>query len=265
VLSDEKAEYTVITNDGERHKAKLLAKDPVQDIAIIKIEATGLLPAKIGNSDSIRPGQTSIAIGYSLAEFSNTISVGVISGLGRTITASDGLQLSETIEGVIQTDAAINPGNSGGPLLNLKGEVIGVNTAIASGAQNIGFAIPINRAKRAIDSVKQTGEIKVPYIGIRYIRLNKEIAKKENLLVDYGALVRGTAEGPGVVPNSPAAKSGIKAEDIITEVNGEKLDQNNSLGTLIQKYGIGDTIEVKIKRGDETIFLKVILEERPDL
>src|SRR3989344_8920433 len=153
VVSDTKAEYTVITYDGKKYDAKVLARDSAQDLAIIKINATGLKPAKLGDSDSIKLGQTAIAIGYSLGEFSNTVSVGVISGLSRPITASGANIGAETIQGVIQTDAAINPGNSGGPLLNLKGEVIGVNTAVASGAENIGFAIPVNQAKRDIESV----------------------------------------------------------------------------------------------------------------
>jgi serine protease Do len=148
VVSDRQAEYTVLTNDGKKYSAKVLALDPNQDLAIIKIEnGTSSLPtAKLGDSDNLQIGQTAIAIGNALGEFKNTVSVGVVSGLGRTITAGGG-SASETIKDVIQTDAAINPGNSGGPLLNLKGEVVGINTAIVSGAESIGFAIPINQAK----------------------------------------------------------------------------------------------------------------------
>ncbi len=263
VASDKKAEYTVFTNDGKKYGAKVIATDPVQDLAIIKIDAQGLKPATLGNSDSVKLGQTAIAIGNALGEFKNTVSVGVISGLARNITASGASYGSEDIRGVIQTDAAINPGNSGGPLLNLKGEVISINTAIASGAQNIGFAIPINFAKRAIQSVKDTGTIKSPYLGVRYIMINSDIAKKQNLSVLEGALVRGNNDGPGVLKDSPADKGGVKAEDIITEVNGEKITSDNPLALVLQKYTIGDTITLTVQRGKDVLTLKATLEERP--
>lgn len=265
VVRDEKADYTVLTNDGKKYSAKVLARDPVQDLAIIKIEAKGLKPARLGDSDTIKLGQTAIAIGNALGEFRNTVSVGVISGLARNIVASGSGGFMERIEGVIQTDAAINQGNSGGPLLNLKGEVIGINTAIVSGAQNIGFAIPINQAKRAIESVKKTGTIKTTYLGIRYMMINEEIAKKQNLTVSYGALVRGSEEGPAVIPGSPAERAGIMAEDVILEINGEKLNEGKVLGFVIQKYDIGETITLTVKRGDKTITLRATLEERPNL
>jgi len=152
VVSDTAAEYTVFTNDGKKYPAKVLARDPNTDIAIIKIDAINLSKVKLGNSDSIQVGQTAIAIGNALGEFRNTVSIGVVSGLSRSITASGG-GVSESITNVIQTDASINPGNSGGPLLNLRGEVIGVNTAMVQGAQNIGFSIPINQVKETINNV----------------------------------------------------------------------------------------------------------------
>ncbi len=262
VVSDTNADYTVLTNDGKKYSAKVLARDSAQDLAVIKINAAGLTPVTLGDSDSIKLGQSAIAIGNALGEFRNTVSVGVVSGLYRSITAS-GPQGSEALQGLIQTDAAINPGNSGGPLLNLKGEVIGINTAVAQGAENIGFAIPINKAKRDIESVKQTGGIHISYLGVRYVMITEEIAKSQKLPADYGALVRGTADGPGVIPNSPADKAGIKAEDIITEVNGEKLSLDKPLAAVVQNYTVGDTITLKIRRGDKTLDLKVTLEERP--
>ncbi|MFA6365235.1 MAG: trypsin-like peptidase domain-containing protein [Candidatus Paceibacterota bacterium] len=265
VVIDTKAEYTVFTNDGKKYVAKVLARSPVNDIAILKIDATKLTPATLGNSDSVKLGQTAIAIGNSLGEFRNTVSAGVISGLARTVTASGSGFGAETIQGVIQTDAAINPGNSGGPLLNLRGEVIGINTAMASGAQSIGFAIPINSAKRDIKSVKETGSIKVPYLGVRYSIVTEDIAKKQKLVASEGALVRGTSEGPGVIVDSPAAKAGIQAEDIITKINNEKVTTENTIGQIIQKYGIGDMVTLEIKRGDKTLSLNVKLEERPEL
>lgn len=262
VVSDTKADYTVLTNDGKKYKAKVLARDSVLDLAIVKIEAKNLSKIELGDSDSVKLGQTAIAIGNALGEFRNTVSVGVVSGLARTITASGG-GTTETIEGVIQTDAAINQGNSGGPLLNLKGEVVGVNTAMVSGAQNIGFAIPINKAKRAIESVKKTGRIVSSYLGVRYLMISEELAEKEKFPVSYGALVRGGEDGPGAAPNSPASKAGILAEDIIIELNGEKIGPEKSLASLIQKYGVGDEITLKIIRNGEEMKIKVKLGERP--
>ncbi|MCP6720049.1 MAG: trypsin-like peptidase domain-containing protein [Patescibacteria group bacterium] len=266
VVADAGAEYTVLTNDGKKHDAEVLARDPVQDLAIIKIDppADGFIPAVLGDSDAIKLGQTAIAIGNSLGELRNTVSVGVISGLARTITAS-GQRGAETLQGVVQTDAAINPGNSGGPLLNLKGEVIGVNTALAVGAQNIGFAIPINQAKRDIDSVERTGSIKVPYLGVRYFTITPEFAEEQNVTFDYGALIRGGDDGPGVIPDSPASRAGLMAEDIILEIQNVRVNKDNPLGLLIQKYNIGDTILIKVRRGGEIVTLSVTLEERPDL
>ncbi|TSC82645.1 MAG: hypothetical protein G01um101420_168 [Parcubacteria group bacterium Gr01-1014_20] len=262
VVSDKTASYTVIMNDGKKYDAKVLARDPSQDLAIVKVEATGLPVVDLGDSDTIQLGQSAIAIGNALGEFGNTVSVGVISGLGRNVTASGG-DLVESISGVIQTDAAINPGNSGGPLLNLKGQVIGINTAIVSGAQNIGFAIPINRAKRDINSVKASGEIRVPYIGVRYIVVTPDVAKKQKLPVDYGVLVRGSDAGPAVQPDSPAAKTGILAEDIILAVNNKKIDAENSLSDLISKFNVGEVVTLKINRGGKEISLTVTLGNRP--
>ncbi len=263
VVVDAKADYTVLTNDGKKYDAKVLARDPMQDLAILRVSATNLKPAKLGDSDSVKLGQTAIAIGNALGEYRNTVSVGVISGLGRTVTASGQGIGTETITGVFQTDAAINPGNSGGPLLNLRGEVIGVNTAMAEGAQSIGFTIPINHAKRAITSVQKTGSIKVPYLGVRYRLVNAELAKAQKLSVEYGALVRGTEDGPAVIPDSPAAKAGVLAEDIILELNGKKITEDAPLASLIQQYNIGDTVTLRVRRGDKTIDAFAMLTERP--
>src|SRR3989344_426396 len=265
VVSDTKAQYTVITSDGEKYDAKVLARDPIQDIALIKIEAINLKPATLGDADSIKLGQTAIAIGYSLGEFSNTVSAGVISGLSRTITASGSNIGSETIQGVIQTDAAINPGNSGGPLLNLKGEVIGINTAVASGAENIGFAIPINQAKKDIQSVKNTGTIKIAYLGVHYFTISPNTDNYDKLAVKEGALIKSGDNKPAVIVGSPADKAGLKDGDIITELNGEKLTNDKILGSALQRYSIGDTITLTVIRGSSTLQLKATLEERPQL
>ena len=262
VVATENAEYTVITNDGKEYSAKILAKDPVQDLAILKIEGDSFKPVKLGDSSSLQIGQTVIAIGNALGEFENTVSVGVISGLGRTITASGGGML-ETLEDVIQTDAAINQGNSGGPLLNLAGEVIGINTATVLGGENIGFAIPINLAQKDIQQIKTSGKISYPFLGVRYVIITPEIAKKENLPTDQGALViKGDKPGePAVTPNSPADKSGLKENDIILEFQEEKITPKNSLAKIISKYNPGDKVLLKILRTGKEITVEVILGE----
>ncbi|MFA5079999.1 MAG: trypsin-like peptidase domain-containing protein [Candidatus Paceibacterota bacterium] len=263
VAYDSAAEYTVITSNGKEYKAKILSRDPVQDLAILKVDSTDKFkPLKLGDASSIRIGQTAIAIGNALGEFQNTVSVGVISGLGRTITASSGVS-SETLEDTIQTDAAINQGNSGGPLLNLKGEVIGINTAVSSVGQGLGFAISIDKAKRDIEQTKTTGKISYPFLGIRYVLLDEKVAKLKNLSVTYGALIlKGTAKGDvAVTKGSPAEKAGLKEGDIVLEVNGEKISTSNSLSKVISKYKAGDNISLKTMRGTSQTVKVVTLGE----
>jgi serine protease Do len=267
VVSDKEADYTVLTNDGRRFPAKVIARDPAQDLAIIKIEKERIsFPVvKLGDSDNLQIGQTVIAIGNVLGEFRNSVSVGVISGLGRKVTASGGGTV-EVLEDVIQTDAAINKGNSGGPLLNLKGEVIGINTAMAMGAENIGFAIPINKAKKDIEQVKTLGKIVIPFLGVRYVLINKKIQKENNLPVDYGAwIVRGERpEETAIFPGSVAEKAGLKEKDIILEFNKEKISRENSLAKIIMKYNPGDKVVLKILREGKEFSLEVILGERSE-
>jgi S1-C subfamily serine protease len=259
------ANYTVITNDGKKYPAQVLARDPVQDLAVVKINASGLSALTLGNSANLQIGQTVIAIGNALGQFSNSVSKGVISGLSRSITASEGGGSSETLSEVIQTDAAINPGNSGGPLLNLAGQVIGMNAAIVQGAQNIGFAIPINQAKKDISQVETTGKISYPYLGIRYVLVTDDIKQKNNLSVNYGALVtRGSgASDVAVAPNSPADKAGIKEGDIILEIDGKKIDQNNDLAQATQSHNVGDAVTLKVLSGGQEKTVQVTLAERP--
>lgn len=266
VVSDGEAEYTVLTNDGKKYPAKVLALDSTQDLALIKIEeTTGSLPVvKLGNSDDLQIGRTVITIGNALGELRNTVSLGVVSGLSRTITASGG-GLSETIEDVIQTDAAINSGNSGGPLLNLSGEVVGINTAVASDAENIGFAIPINKAKKAIESVKNSGRIIYPFLGVRYILINDDIQQEEKLSVNYGAwLQKGEKGEPAVATGTAAQSAGLKERDIILEFNGEKITTDNSLADIIQEYNPGDRVSLKVLREGNEISLEAVLGERED-
>ncbi|MBI5401291.1 trypsin-like peptidase domain-containing protein [Candidatus Wolfebacteria bacterium] len=264
VVEDEKAEYTVLTNDGKKYPAQVLARDPLNDLAVLKINEKNLPVLKLGDSDKIKIGRTVIAIGNALGEFRNTVSAGIISGLKRSVAASGMASGAEQLQEVIQTDAAINPGNSGGPLLNLAGEVVGVNTAMAQGAENIGFAIPVNQIKKSIESVKKNGKISYPWLGVRYILITEELKKKNNLSVDYGALVsRGEKpEDLAVAPGSPADKAGIIENDIILEVNGVKVNEENTLAALIQKRQIGEEITLKISRKGEEKSVKVKLEER---
>ena len=265
VVLDEEADYTVFTNDGESYTAKVLAKDAIQDIAVLKIDQSNGEPfsvVKFGDSDKLKSGQTVVAIGSALGEFRNTVSVGVISALGRTITASGG-GLVETLEDVIQTDAAINKGNSGGPLLNLRGEVIGINTATVMGAQSISFAIPINYAKRGVDQVKATGKIVYPYLGVRYVLVDATIKEKNDLTVAYGAwIIKGSAGEPAVVPESAADLAGLKENDIILEFEGEKIDLDNSLSKMIVKREPGDKVSLKIMRNGLEMTVTAILGER---
>ena len=267
VVLDEDAEYTVLTSDNKEFPAEVLARDPFQDIAVLKItqedSETEVLPIiKLGDSDKIRIGQTAIAIGYVLGRYQNTISVGVISGLGRTITASGG-DFYETLEDIIQTDAAINRGNSGGPLLNLKGEVIGINTAIDVEGQNIGFAIPINKAKRDIEQVKTIGKIVYPFLGIRYVLINEDIKEDNNLEADQGALIiKGDKGESAIFSDSAADKADLKEGDIVLEFNGERITLENTLAKIILKYNPGDTVSLKILTGGMERIINVVLGER---
>lgn len=265
VVDIEGAEYTVLTNDGKKYPAKVLARDPVQDVAILKVEKTGLPIVKLGDSDKIEIGQSVIAIGNALGEFRNTVSTGVISGLQRSIAAASGAGGGvENLEDLIQTDAAINPGNSGGPLLNLQGEVIGINVAMASGAQSIGFALPINLAKNDIEQVQKTGKIFYPFLGIRYTIITPALKEQNNLPVDYGAsIIKGENSGDAaVIAGSPADKAGLKENDIILEINGQRIDIDHSLAKIIQGYNVGDTVTLKVLSNGAEKTVKVALGER---
>jgi serine protease Do len=262
VVEDTAASYTVLMNDGKKYPAEVIARDTIEDFAILKIEKTGLKSLPLGDSSKILLGQTVIAIGNALGEFQNTVSHGVISGLSRSIQVNDSYGQGIMLNDVIQTDAAINKGNSGGPLLNLNGEVIGVNTAMVSGAQNIGFAVPINKIKNVAEQVIETGEIKIPYLGIRYVLINSAIQEERSLSVNYGALLlKGENDEPAVEEGSAAWQAGLQEGDIILEFDNQKIDQNNHLATLIRQYNIGDTIVLKILRDDQAFTKEVVLGE----
>ncbi len=264
VVSDTAAEYMVILSDEREFSAKVLALAPSNDIAVMKIEGNDFPFLKLGDSDVIRVGQTVIAIGNPLGEFANSVSRGIISGLKRSVTAGSGYGDTETLDNIIQTDAAINPGNSGGPLFNIEGEVIGINVAVAQGAENIGFALPVNSIKRVVDEVKTTGKLSTPYIGVRYIILDEAVAKEYSLPVDHGALIlRGERMTDlAVIPGSPADKAGLIENNIILEMNGQKIDTENTLADLIAEKQVGDEVMLKVWHKGETKELKLRLEER---
>lgn len=263
VVSDNETTYSVFTSDGNEHRAIVKAKDPLNDIAFLTIDGKNLPVAELGDSDKLKVGQTAIAIGNALGQYQNTVTSGVISAIGRAVPVSDagGGASSETLENVIQTDAAINPGNSGGPLVNLDGQVIGINTAIDSSGQSIGFAIPINAVKTAIDSVKKTGKVIRPYIGLRYIPVTKEFAARNNISVASGILVYGGETTSGVVAGSPADKAGIKENDVILNINGIEINGDQTLAGALLKYSPGDTVTLKIFRDGKNISVKVKLGE----
>lgn len=266
VVLQKDVEYTVFTNDGKKHIATVVARDPVLDIALLKIEGSGFPYLSLGNSDSLEVGQSVIAIGNALGEYRNTVSVGVVSGLARSITAGNVGGGTEVLDHVIQTDAAINPGNSGGPLLDLSGKVVGVNVAIAQGSQSIGFALPINSVKSAIESVKSVGKIVRPYLGVRYVAIDGAMKEKNNLTVDYGVLVKaGTnANELAVMPGSPADKAGIVENDIILQIDGVKINEDINLASIIREKKIGQVITLKVLSKGVEKNVSVTLEAAKD-
>ena len=248
----------VMDSNGKTYDAKIAALDPTNDLAILKIDASGLPVVDLGESNDLQIGQWVIAVGNALGELQNTVTVGVISARERQLTAGGG-GTQEQLNNLLQTDAAINSGNSGGPLVNLAGQVIGINTAVASNAQNIGFAIPVNQAKQALESYKKSGKIIKPFLGVRYLTVNSAIAKAKNLSVDYGALLVASISQPAVVSGSPADKSGLKAGDIILEINGEKITENQPLSAILIGYQPGDEVELKISGDGKESTLKLKL------
>ncbi len=268
VVADTEARYSVLTNSGETYDVVVLARDPQLDIAILKIdtktEEREFPYLTFGDSDTLLLGETVVAIGNALGEFRNSVSVGVVSGLARSIVASDNRGRTEQLDQVIQTDAAINPGNSGGPLLNLDGVVVGVNVATSRGADNIGFALPARVVKSVVESVVETGEIVRPFLGVRYVMIDERIKAINNLTVDYGALViRGeTREELAVMPGSPADIAGIVENDILLSIDGVDL-KNQDLVSILRTKQVGDTIVVTVLSKGSEVTKNITLTEAP--
>lgn len=258
VVSDMTATYKVITKDNKEYSVKEISRDPSNDIAVLKIDASGLTPVELGDSGNLKVGQFVIAIGTALGEFRHTVTTGVISGLGRGITAGSAFEgFVEQLDNVIQTDAAINPGNSGGPLLNSAGQAIGINVAIAQGAQNVGFAIPINIVKDALSQYKVNGKFPAKsYLGVQYQMVSKQSAVLNN--VPEGAYV------VEVVAGSPAEKAGVKVDDIIIKIDGAQLTESNPLSKEIAKKKSGDNIKLDIYRDGENETISVSLSDAPN-
>lgn len=255
VVGDTDAKYEVVIKDDKTYEVEKIYRDPANDLAILKIGAGGLKPVEMGDSSKLKVGQFVVAIGTALGEFRHTVTTGVVSGLGRGITAGSPLEgVAERLDDVIQTDAAINPGNSGGPLLNSAGQVIGVNTAVSSEGQNIGFAIPINVIKDAIDDFNKTGQFSRPFLGVKYRVLDLDTALRND--VPAGAYVEE------VIADSPAEKAGLEAGDIITKIAGQKIaGDDGSLAKIISGKKVGDKVEVEYYRDGDTKTVAVILEE----
>jgi serine protease Do len=266
VVADVNASYTVITNNDEEFEAEILARDPIDDVAILKItpnKNTKIETVEIGDSEGLELGQTAIAVGNALGLFRNTVSIGIVSGLSRSIFAQSTPQAMQEMRGLIQTDAAINPGNSGGPLVDIFGRAIGINTAIVFGAQNIGFAIPINAAKRDLNDVKEFGRIKRPLLGLRYITLDEKMRDKLKLSVDYGAyIISNQPNQTAVIPGSPAEKAKLKDKDIILECDGMKISRNKTLQDLLETMTVGQKIKLRVLRERKEFTTELILAER---
>jgi len=265
VVDESTSSISIFLSDGTEYTdVELIATDPFSDIAYLRINGVDdLTPAVLGDSALMRPGDAVIAIGNALGVYSNTVTKGIISALGRPIEGST-LEGTDSLFNLFQTDASINQGNSGGPLLNANGEVIGINTAVAGQAENIGFAIPIDDIKSSITSITKTGELQRPYIGVRFINITPEIAEALELGVDYGALVDGQPGEKSVLKDGPAEKAGVIQGDIIIKVNDNEINDTNPLTSSINGLAVGDSVQITVYRDGAEINLDLVLEAAPD-
>ncbi len=255
VVDNPDGEYSVVMKDGTTYDVKKVHLDTVQDVAILEIDAKNLPTVSLGDSDQLKVGQRAIAIGNALGRFQNTVTVGVVSGLGRAISASGSTTINN-YDSVIQTDAALNPGNSGGPLLNSMGQVIGMNVATTPGADNISFAIPVNTLKPLLETFLKEGRLIRPFLGVNYVMVTKEIAELRRL--PEGAFITR------VYADTPADKAQLKRGDIITAIDGKGLSSTSALGSFIAKYKVGETLNLSVDRNGKQLTLKAVLAESPD-
>ncbi len=257
VVDDPSGQYSVVLKDGTTYEVENINLDETSDLAILEISARNLPVAEFGDSSNLKVGQQAIAIGNALGRFQNTVTTGVISGIARGLSASGGFGTATKVyDDVIQTDAALNPGNSGGPLLNSAGQVIGINVATTMGADNISFAIPVNKLKPILESFIKEGRIIKPYMGISYRIITKEIATLRDL--PEGAFVSA------VLPDSPASKAGIKRGDIILTFNGEDVVGDYALANKVSSMKVGDRVELSLDRDGDVLDIDIILEELPN-
>ena len=260
--NEKTGQYKIVLNSGKQYYGQLIGKDPINDLAVLKIFDKNLPFVRLGDSDKLPIGTTVIAIGNALGRYQNSATKGIVSGLGRSIVASDQSGNAEALDNVIQTDAEINLGNSGGPLIDLLGNIIGINVAIDQTGSSIGFAIPINDARPVIKSVREIGRIVRPRLGIRYVMLTPELAQENNLAKNSGAWITTSGDGaPSVLPDSPAARAGLKESDIITEINAIKLEDQATLLSVVQRYKPGDRIGLRVFRDGKYVILIATLDE----
>jgi S1-C subfamily serine protease len=262
-VAGDQVQLTVKLTDGRKFDGRIYGIDTLTDLAIVKVETTGLPAAPIGDSSGVQVGQTAVAIGSPLGTYTNSVTSGIISALGRSIQVEGG-----QINNLIQTDTAINPGNSGGPLLDPAGNVIGINTAIASGGEGIGFAIPINIARPIMQQALAGEALARPWIGVRYQAIDLELKEAEKLPVDKGAWIAAgqTANGgsqAAIVPGSPADKAGLREGDIIVSVEGIAIDGTHPLDAVLTQFAPGKTVSLEILRGGEKQTLQLTLGTRP--
>jgi S1-C subfamily serine protease len=261
-VSEENGSYRIILNNSKQYYAQLIDKDPINDLAVLKIYDNNLPYVELGDSDKINQGTTVVAIGNALGMYQNSVTKGIVSGLGRNLVASDSNGNTENLDNIIQTDAEINKGNSGGPLIDLRGLVVGINVAMNSAGSSIGFAIPVNDARLVIESVKKYGQIKRPRLGVRYVMVTPEMYYDNNLSRQDGALITKGENGEDAIAKDSAADvAGLVEGDIIFEINAIKIEGSKSLLSVVQRYKPGDRIGLKVQRGDKVLIKTLTLEE----
>lgn len=263
-LANSNGEYRIRFQSGKSYYAQLIGRDPLNDLAILKIFDKNLPTVQFGDSQNLVMGTTVIAIGNALGRYQNSATKGIVSGIGRNLSATGDNGQDEFLTNVIQTDAQINPGNSGGPLIDLNGKVVGINVAMDANGGSIGFAIPINDAKPVIESAKKFGRIVRPRLGVSYIMLDEDIAADRQISISQGALITSSTDNqPAITLDSPADRAGLRDGDIILEINAQKINDQISLVQIVQKYRPGQTIGLRVQRGLKQLILKATLDEFP--